>query len=30
MDQPVKYYLVFLSSKGKTKKLVEANFKVDF
>jgi hypothetical protein len=30
MDQPVKYYLVFVSSKGKTKKVVEANFTVDF
>jgi hypothetical protein len=30
MDQPVKYYLVFRSSSGESKKTVEANFKVDF
>jgi hypothetical protein len=30
MDQPVKYYLVFRSSSGEAKKVVEANFKVDF
>jgi hypothetical protein len=30
MDQPVKYYLVFRSSGGESKKTVEANFKVDF
>lgn len=30
MDQAVKYYLVFRSSAGESKKTVEANFKVDF
>lgn len=30
MEQPMKYYLVFRSSGGETKKTVEANFKVDF
>ncbi|HLW86392.1 MAG TPA: hypothetical protein VKR60_14335 [Candidatus Sulfotelmatobacter sp.] len=30
MDQPVKYYLVFRSSGGEGKKVVEATFKVDF
>ena len=30
MDQPVKYYLVFRSSSGESKKTVEANFNVDF
>jgi len=31
LDQPVKYYLVFRSSDGgKTGKVVEANFRVDF
>jgi hypothetical protein len=30
MDQPVKYYLVFRSSSGESKKTVEATFKVDF
>lgn len=30
MDQTVKYYVVFRSSNGEGKKVVEANFKVDF
>jgi hypothetical protein len=31
LDQPVKYYLIFRSStNGKIKKVVEANFRVDF
>ena len=30
MEQTVKYYLVFRSSRGEAKKTVEANFKIDF
>jgi len=30
MNQPVKYYLVFRNPQGKSSKVVEANFRVDF